>query len=190
MIERNRLAGSSWVYHPLPPGTDKPNLYRDKCTIRISSRASGRERLINSDPNYSFIEEPVGAMVLASNAALPGAMQLELQRCILWEIDPQGTLVARPHAPLQPRSPAVSLSHSLSRCSGRRRSKPVFYGGPLNTGWRAKSVVKIINGPSARCALSPDRQLQLGAFVEPAITICNDISSPSPESWCLVNAVL
>lgn len=38
----------------------------------------------------------------------------------------------------------------------RRRSKPVSYGGPLNTGWRVKSVVKIINGSSARAfALSP-----------------------------------
>lgn len=32
----------------------------------------------------------------------------------------------------------------------RRRSKLVSYGGPLNTGWRVKNVVKIINGFSTR----------------------------------------
>ena len=46
---------------------------------------------------------------------------------------------------------AISLPHSLSRYTERRqRSKLVSYGGPLNTGWRVKSVIKIINGSSAR----------------------------------------
>lgn len=70
----------------------------------------------------------------------------------------------RAHA--RARARARTLVHRFSRYLApalikpihrrRRRSKPVSYGGPLNTGWRVKSVVKIINGSSARAfALSP-----------------------------------
>lgn len=56
---------------------------------------------------------------------------------------------ARAHARRLDR--AISLTHSLSRYTGRRQgSKLISYGGPLNTGWRVKSVIKIINGSSAR----------------------------------------
>lgn len=116
-------------------------------------------------------------MRIREHVGVPVALQPEQQRCILWKIDPQATLVG-PYALFQSWLSRYLPLVLIKLMQRRRRSKLVFYGGPLNTGWRVKSVVKIINGPSIHCALSPDRQLQWGAFVEPATTMCNDISIP------------
>jgi len=105
----------------------------------FSRRASERTRIAKSLVLIIFtLSRWCGAWAYATRRAL--AYQPEAV--------PQAVRNARARAR---KLTAISLPHSLSRYTGRRRrSKSVSYGGLLNTGWRVKSVIKIINGSSVR----------------------------------------
>lgn len=106
-----------------------------------SRRASERARIARSSTRFLRFHDDAAGRAWAYAIRLASAYRRQP------EAVPQAVKSARARW----LNRAISLPHSLSRYTGRRRrSKPISYGGPLNTGWRVKSVIKIINGSSTR----------------------------------------